>query len=52
VAGEGQSAPPVPDPRVDQLERLARLRDTGVLDEQEFRAEKVRILTGRGAPAA
>jgi hypothetical protein len=52
VAGEGQSAPPVPDPRVDQLERLARLRDTGVLDEQEFRAEKVRILTGPGAPAA
>jgi hypothetical protein len=38
-----------PDPagenaRLDQLERLARLRETGVLDDEELRAEKARIL--------
>jgi hypothetical protein len=30
--------------RIDALERLARLRDAGVLDEQEFAAEKRRLL--------
>jgi Short C-terminal domain len=30
--------------RLDALERLARLRDAGVLDEQEFAAEKRRLL--------
>ncbi len=30
--------------RLDALERLARLRDGGVLDEQEFAAEKRRLL--------
>ena len=50
--GEGQSAPPVPDTRVEQLERLARLRETGVLDEDEFRAEKARILAATAAPGA
>ena len=49
--GEGQSTPAVPDTRVEQLERLARLRETGVLDDDEFRAEKKRILAG-AAPAA
>jgi hypothetical protein len=52
MAGDSQSAPPAPDTRVDQLERLARLRETGVLDDDEFRAEKARILAGAGAPAA
>src|SRR5829696_32243 len=45
-AGNGTSAPPAPDPRLDQIERLAHLRDTGVLDDAEFRAEKARILGG------
>jgi hypothetical protein len=30
--------------RIDALERLARLRDAGVLDEQEFAREKRRLL--------
>ncbi len=30
--------------RIDQLERLAQLRDAGVLDENEFRAQKREIL--------
>ena len=51
-AGESQSAPPVPDTRVEQLERLARLRETGALDDDEFRAEKARILAATDAPAA
>ncbi len=42
--GNGTTAPPQPDPRLDQIERLARLHDTGVLDDAEFRAEKARIL--------
>ena len=32
------------DVRLDQLERLARLREAGVLDDEELRAEKSRIL--------
>jgi len=44
--GNGTSAPPVPDPRLDQIERLACLRDTGALDDAEFRTEKARILGG------
>jgi hypothetical protein len=31
--------------RVSQLERLAQLKDSGVLTEQEFAAEKARILS-------
>jgi Short C-terminal domain len=46
--GNGTPAAPVPDPRLDQIERLARLRDTGALDDAEFRAEKARILGGGG----
>jgi putative oligomerization/nucleic acid binding protein len=34
------------DARLDELERLARLHDTGVLDDDEFRAEKARLLNG------
>jgi hypothetical protein len=44
-AGNGTTAP---DPRIDQLERLAHLHDTGALDDSEFRAEKARIFD-RGA---
>jgi hypothetical protein len=32
------------DPRVSEIERLAGLRDSGALTEQEFAAEKARIL--------
>jgi hypothetical protein len=34
------------DARIEALERLARLRDAGVLDGEEFRREKERILAG------
>jgi len=45
-------APPPPPPaagggdRVDQLKELAALRAEGVLTEEEFAAEKARILNG------
>lgn len=44
--GGGNSAPePSPDElRLEQLERLARLHESGVLDDAELRAEKARIL--------
>ncbi len=32
------------DPRVGEIERLAGLRDSGALTEEEFAAEKARIL--------
>ncbi|MQA76162.1 MAG: SHOCT domain-containing protein, partial [Solirubrobacterales bacterium] len=32
------------DPRVAELERLAGLRDSGALSEEEFAAEKRRLL--------
>jgi hypothetical protein len=52
-AGGDSLPPPAPDPRIDQLERLSQLRETGVLDEHEFRAEKARILDDTvGAPVA
>jgi len=40
----------VPDSRLDRLERLARLRDTGVLDANEFEQEKRRLLQADGVP--
>jgi Short C-terminal domain len=51
---EQQYAPPPPPPpaagggedRVEQLKELAGLRDQGVLTEEEFAAEKARILNG------
>jgi len=51
---QGYAAPPpaAPPPaaaspdRVEQLKELAALRDQGVLNEQEFAAEKARILGG------
>jgi hypothetical protein len=39
------------DTRIEQLERLARLREAGLLDEEELRAEKARILAN-GAEAS
>ncbi len=46
VGGTGeQGAPPAAaDDHVGQLERLAKLRDSGALSEQEFEREKARIL--------
>jgi hypothetical protein len=43
-----QSAPP-PEPQVDmiqQLKDLAELKDQGILTEEEFAAQKARILGG------
>ena len=34
------------DDRLDQLERLAKLKDQGVLTEAEFEAQKKQILEG------
>jgi hypothetical protein len=59
-AAQDAYAPPQPDPyaqpappppsggadRVDQLKELAALREQGVLTEEEFAAEKARILSG------
>jgi hypothetical protein len=36
------------DARLAQLERVAQLRADGVLDDEELRAEKARILAGAG----
>jgi uncharacterized membrane protein YidH (DUF202 family) len=37
------------DARLQRLERLATLRDKGILTEEEFAAEKSRLLSGSGA---
>lgn len=55
IAGIRQPAPAaavisqVPDARLDRLEQLARLRDTGVLDGNEFEQEKRRLLQADGS---
>jgi Short C-terminal domain len=41
---QGAAPPSGRDDRVVQLERLAKLRDSGALSEQEFEREKARIL--------
>ena len=39
--------PPAPDdPRIEQLQKLAELKGQGVLTDEEFAAEKARILGG------
>jgi putative oligomerization/nucleic acid binding protein len=43
-AANGQGNGAVAVDRIDQLERLARLRDSGVLDPAEFEREKAEIL--------
>jgi hypothetical protein len=42
---------PAPVTRLDQLERLAQLRRDGLLDDDELRVEKERILRETDAPA-
>lgn len=41
---------PARDPVVDRLERLARLREQGILDEDEAAAQKARILADGERP--
>jgi Short C-terminal domain len=41
------AAPHAPD-RVDELERLAKLHDSGALSDEEFAAEKQRVLSNAG----
>jgi Short C-terminal domain len=36
-----------PDDHLDQLKKLTELRDVGTLSQEEFEAEKARILEGR-----
>jgi hypothetical protein len=43
-SGNGAAEPVTDEERLAQLERLSRLRESGVLDDEEFRAEKARIL--------
>jgi hypothetical protein len=51
-APTGPAASPEPsDPRLDKLERLGRMRDSGVLDSSEYKAEKDRILADEPRPA-
>jgi hypothetical protein len=40
----GEEGPPPAENHVDELERLAHLRDTGVLTDEELAAEKARVL--------
>jgi hypothetical protein len=42
IAGSGVStaAPAAPSGRVDTLERLAALRDSGAITDEEYQAEK------------
>jgi hypothetical protein len=50
-----QMKPSEPEPaqaRMDSLERLAKLHDTGVLTDDEFTTQKTRILDGEATPAA
>ena len=47
VAAAGAAPPPRLQPsRVEELERLAKLRESGVLTDEELAAEKQRILSG------
>ena len=45
----GGSEPTAQDLRLERLERLLKLRADGILDDDEFRAEKSRILIGEQA---
>jgi len=46
LAAPAQASPAAPsaDDLITQLERLGRLRDGGVLTEEEFAAQKARLL--------
>jgi hypothetical protein len=39
------------DTRLDELERLGRMRDSGLLDASEYSTEKARILSDEPRPA-
>jgi hypothetical protein len=45
----GSTEPPAADARVEALERLAKLREAGLLTDDELAAEKSRILSGGGS---
>ena len=50
---ESQQAPPPSAPAatettMEQLQKLAQLRDSGVLTSEEFEAQKQKILAGEG----
>jgi len=49
-AAAGESREPA-DPRLDKLERLGRMRDSGLLDASEYTAEKARVLADEPRPA-
>lgn len=44
------SEPPAADAKVEALERLAKLREAGVLSDEELAAEKSRILSAESGP--
>ena len=44
--GFGQPPPSADDDRIEELERLAKLKESGALTEEEFEREKARILAG------
>jgi hypothetical protein len=46
AAPPSAAAPNGEDMRLERLERLAKLHDSGLLDDEELRREKERILTG------
>ncbi|MCC6755293.1 MAG: SHOCT domain-containing protein [Solirubrobacterales bacterium] len=41
---QAATGPAVGASRLDQLEQLGRLKEAGLLDDEEFAAEKTRIL--------
>jgi Short C-terminal domain len=41
-----QEEPPAGEDRLEQLQKLGELKAAGVLTEQEFQAEKARLLNG------
>ena len=47
TAGAPATAAIGADPKIAEIERLAGLRDSGALTDEEFAAEKARILASR-----
>ena len=43
-SGSARTAPPPEDQQLSELERLAALHDSGVLDDEEFKAQKAKVL--------
>jgi hypothetical protein len=52
TAASGGGGESVEDARLQQLERLAQLRQAGILDDDELKAEKARILNSSDTVAA